>query len=218
MVTATLPRKPGRPVDAQLHERRRVQILETATHLFAQHGYPETDVQWVADALELSKGTIYRYYPTKKELFLAAVDFGMDRLKEEIDGLKEEADLLAMVEGAVRTYLRFFRANPAVVELLIQERAAFRDRDSQPAYFTRRAKHHGPWEKRIQTLIREGRVRKIPVKRVMEVVGDLVFGTMFTDQVIGRKKPLNQQAKDVLDIVFNGILTLRERRRRRSGD
>ncbi len=207
------PRGPGRPVDPRLHEERTTAILDAATRLFAQHGYPDTDVQWIGDALSLSKGTVYRYFRTKQELFFAAVDHGLDRLKAELDAL-DEADPLAKIEAAIRTFLAFFRANPEVVELLIQERAAFRDRSKEPAYFTRRRKDHGPWEKMVQDLVEAGRVRPVPVKRGMEVIGDLVFGTMFTDQVIGRKKPLREQARDVIDIAYNGILTQGERRKR----
>ena len=48
----TLPKKkgPGRPRDAALAERRREEILDTAAVVFARHGYPNTDVQYVADA------------------------------------------------------------------------------------------------------------------------------------------------------------------------
>lgn len=208
------PRGPGRPVDPLLHEQRRIALLEAATRLFARHGYADTDVQWIGDELGLSKGTVYRYFATKQELFLAAVGYGFDRLKKAVEAV-QAADPIEKLEKAIVAYLAFFRANPDVVELIIQERAAFRDRSVEPAYFARRAKDQGPWPELIQGLIAAGRLRDVPAKRIMEVVGDLVFGTMFTDQVIGRKKPLKEQAKDVIDIAFHGILTQRERRRRR---
>src|SRR6266576_1817616 len=85
--TAVAPRNPrGRPKDAALQERRREQILEKATVVFAKHGYPNTDVQFVADPLGISKGTVYRYFPSKERLFLAAVKRGVERLKEHVDG------------------------------------------------------------------------------------------------------------------------------------
>ena len=61
---------------------RREQILDAAAEVFAQHGYRNTDVQFVADALQVGKGTVYRYFPSKEALFLAAVDRGMRRLTE----------------------------------------------------------------------------------------------------------------------------------------
>src|SRR3954449_3484021 len=70
----------GRPRDEALQERRREQILEKATAVFAKHGFPNTDVQFVADPLGISKGTVYRYFPSKEQLFLAAVERGVRNL------------------------------------------------------------------------------------------------------------------------------------------
>ena len=39
-----------------------------AALVFAQHGYGNTDVQFVADALHMGKGTVYRYFPSKEAL------------------------------------------------------------------------------------------------------------------------------------------------------
>ena len=63
----------GRRPDAELAERRRGEILEVASVLFARDSYAVMDVQELADRLGLAKGTIYRYFPSKEKLFLAAV-------------------------------------------------------------------------------------------------------------------------------------------------
>ena len=65
-------------------QRRQEEILDVAARVFAERGFPGTDVQEIADELEVGKGTIYRYFPTKRKLFLAAVDRAMRRLREEV--------------------------------------------------------------------------------------------------------------------------------------
>ena len=69
------------------------------------------------------------------------------------------------------------------------------------------------WRKLYGRLIAEGRVRDIPVESITDVVGNLIYGTMFTNFFAGQKKPVEQQAEDILDIIFQGILTDRERAR-----
>ena len=99
-------KKLGRPRDQDLVSRRHEEILEVATKLFARHGYQGTDVQTVADILEVGKGTIYRYFPSKEKLFLASVDRGMRLLSERID--EEVADIgdpLRQFVRAVHAYL-----------------------------------------------------------------------------------------------------------------
>jgi AcrR family transcriptional regulator len=208
------PKTRGRPRDAALRERRREQILDAAAVVFARYGYPDTDVQVIADQLHLSKGTIYRYFPSKEELFLAAVDRGLRRLNQSIDaGIQNIADPLDQIAKAVRLYLDYFRDHPECVELLIQERAEFRDR-KKPTYFENRDARRVRGAQIFRDLIAAGRVRDVPVDRILDVVGDLLYGTMFTNYFTCRHKSHEEQAQDIMDIVFNGILSDSERGRR----
>src|SRR5262245_37262483 len=122
-------RRPGRPVDPDLRDRRCEEILDAAVKLFARHGFAGADTQVLADQLGVGKGTLYRYFPSKERLFLAAVDRVMRRLKAAIDaGIAGIEDPIDQISCAVRAYLTFVADNPDFVELLIQERAHFRDR------------------------------------------------------------------------------------------
>src|SRR5688572_32321478 len=83
---AECPKSPrGRPRNEALHERRHDEILRKAVEVFARHGYPNTDVQFIADPLGISKGTVYRYFESKERLFLAAVTWGVERLEEHME-------------------------------------------------------------------------------------------------------------------------------------
>src|SRR5437868_14445100 len=126
MKNATIKR-PRRPVDETLRASRTQQILDAAARLFAKHGYADADTQLLADELGVGKGTLYRYFPSKQELFLAAVDRAMHHLRRQIDASIEGIDdPLDRIAEAVRSYLAFFADHPEYVELLIQERAQFK--------------------------------------------------------------------------------------------
>src|SRR5579864_7390557 len=117
-------KKPRRPADESLWASRCEQILDAAAELFARHGYADTDTQLLAEKLGVGKGTLYRYFPSKRELFLAAADRVMRRLHECIeDAIKDVEDPLEQIAAAIRAYLAFFAENPDYVELLMQERA-----------------------------------------------------------------------------------------------
>ena len=197
----------GRPPDAELQERRRAEILDAATAVFSKHGFAAADVQEIADKTGVGKGTVYRYFPSKEDLFLAAVDHGMRNLKTAVDAavatVKQPLERIA--EG-VHAYLTFFDEHPEIVELLVHERAHFRDRKT-PTYFVHREANMGPWQDLFRELIRAGTVRELPVEQIVEVISDLLYGTMFTNHFAGRKKSPGSQCKDVLDILFRGLLT-----------
>lgn len=212
-MSAAVSRPRGRPRDEERTARRREEILAAATRLFAQRGYPGLDVQHLADALGVGKGTVYRYFRTKRALFLAAVDHGMQRLTGQIDRIVDlVADPLERMRVGIRTYLEFFASNPDLVELFIQERAEFRDRET-PTYFLYRERNVRRWEDLVHGLVAEGRVRSMPVERACHVVGDLLYGTMFTNYFSRRRIPAEQQAADIIDLTFRGILTDEERGR-----
>jgi AcrR family transcriptional regulator len=193
---------------------RQDEILEAATRLFAQHGYSETDTQLLADELKVGKGTLYRYFPSKQALFQAAADRVMVKLRGRIDDdIAGISDPLERITVAIRTFLAFFAEHPEYVELLMQERAQFKDR-KKPTYFVHREANVERWRALYRTLIAEGRVRDIPVERITDVVSDLLYGTIFTNYFARRNKPPEEQARDITDIFFSGILTEAERRRR----
>ncbi|HEX4000944.1 MAG TPA: TetR/AcrR family transcriptional regulator [Pirellulales bacterium] len=209
-MSATAKKGPGRPKDAQLPERRREEILDAAATLFAQHGYRNTDMEYVAQALSIAKGTIYRYFASKEELFLAAADRGMRRAGDFVDAsIVADADPLERMAHAVRAYLTFFRNHPQFVELLIQERAEFRDRPQQ-TYFAYRDRRMAPWREVFRGLIAQGRIRQLPPEQIVTVLCNLVYGTMFTNYFTGQQDPPERQAADIMDIVLNGLLTGRQ--------
>src|SRR5262249_59824700 len=123
------------------------------------------------------KGTLYRYFPSKRDLFLATVDRVMRRLHERIeDSIRGVEDPLDQVAAAIRAYLAFFAEHPDFVELLMQERAHFKDR-KEPTYFQHRAANVERWRDLYRRLIAGGRVREMPAERITDVLGALVYGT-----------------------------------------
>ncbi|WP_433361383.1 TetR/AcrR family transcriptional regulator [Actinoplanes sp. CA-142083] len=66
------------------------EILETAATLFARHGFKETSIQRVADAVGYSKTGLLHRYPTKEALQQAVVDRAIAEMRAiaaEADGL-----------------------------------------------------------------------------------------------------------------------------------
>src|SRR6201987_2603260 len=91
--SAGTTRRPGRPRSEQAEQA----IIEATLDLFAEQGFEGVCVEAVASRAGVGKATIYRRWPNKEELLLAA--FGS--LKSpfpEPKGLSVRDELLAMVE------------------------------------------------------------------------------------------------------------------------
>jgi AcrR family transcriptional regulator len=203
------PRRPGRPRDPDRADRRRAEILDVAAALFAEHGFANVQVQAVADKLGVGNGTVYRYFPTKEALFLAAVERGLTELDQEMTAIVADpaADPLAQVRAAITAYLRFFHRRPEMAELFVQERAAF-PKHHRPLYFTIKDDDKDCQHKALfDRLTAAGLLRPMPMERFFDVVGDLLYGTILTNLLAGRAVDPDRQAADVLDVICHGILT-----------
>jgi len=196
----------GRPPDARRQEQRRREILEAATQVFARVGFAATDVQEIAAVAGVGKGTVYRYFPSKEELFIATVDLGMQCLTSTVDlAAADVTEPLERIRAAIAAYLAYFDQHPEMIELFIQERAHFRHR--QPAtYFIHRDANIGPWRELLIALVREGLVRDLPVDAILDVISDLLYGTLFTKHISGRQATLASQCEPIMQVIFRGIL------------
>src|SRR2546426_11350007 len=77
-----LPRpRRGRPPTPGLRDR----ILRAAEGIFARRDYHEVQMDDVVEACGVGKGTLYRYFPSKQDLFLAVMFDGIQRLRVELE-------------------------------------------------------------------------------------------------------------------------------------
>jgi AcrR family transcriptional regulator len=54
-------------------EQRRCAILQAARAVFASQGYANTNVEDIATEAGIAKGTLYLYFPSKEQIYLAAL-------------------------------------------------------------------------------------------------------------------------------------------------
>ena len=155
--------------------------------MFAERGYDKTDTTLLAETVGVGKGTVYRYFPSKRQLFLAAADRVMRMMRERIDQcMARTEDPLEHITAGIREFLEFFAEHPEFVELLIQERALFRDR-TRPTFIEHREMNVDRWKAFYRDLIEQGRVRNVPVDRITDVLGSLLYGTIFMNYFSGRR-------------------------------
>lgn len=189
---------------------RRQAIIATAARLFARDGYVDCEMERVAAELGVAKGTLYLYFKSKEELFYACVDYGMRELQAAVQaGAERKTEPFDRISEAILAYLRFFEEHPEQVELLIQERAFFRDRQ-QPTYFTHREASRARWRQVWSELLADGRLRgDLRVDQILDFVGNLVYGTMFTNHFLGRSS--TEQHATIMDIFFRGVWSDQQR-------
>ena len=92
---------------------RREAILDAAQQLIAEQGYHGMRMDGVADAAELSKGTLYLYFENRDALCAAVATRLIDRLLPVIESALEEASTgLDAVQRLLQRYYDFTEENP----------------------------------------------------------------------------------------------------------
>ena len=90
MSTSSKPTR--KPASDELCASRQEEILTQAAKLFAERGYDKTDTTLLAETVGVGKGTVYRYFPSKRQLFLAAADRVMRMMRERVNARMARID------------------------------------------------------------------------------------------------------------------------------
>jgi TetR/AcrR family fatty acid metabolism transcriptional regulator len=108
-------------------------ILAAAARLFASLRFHEARMEDVAAAAEVGKGTLYRYFKDKEELYLALLEqaaAGISaRLQAETGVAESPRDQL---EAVVRAILGYFEENPHLFDLIQHAEALSRPQTLRP--------------------------------------------------------------------------------------
>lgn len=95
----------------QKKQKAQDSILQNAGNLFLTKGYAGTTLEEIAARAEIGVGTLYNYYDSKAEVFLAIMADKMDFSVEEIDGLLGDAEtdvvdlILKFIREAAKPFL-----------------------------------------------------------------------------------------------------------------
>ena len=103
-------------------KKTRAAILDAALHLFTRQGYENTSIDQLAKAAGIGKGTIYGYFQTKSEIFLA---FCEDQLafvyRELAEKSKPGTPLIKQLLTLFMGEFRFVNRNKEFGRILMRE-------------------------------------------------------------------------------------------------
>ena len=205
--------KDRKKIEARIEQRKK-QILDAATIVFSEKGYNRANTDEIAKKAGLGKGTLYRYFKNKKDIFFSVVDRGLDRLKENM--LKEVENIqdpLKRIERAIRTLLSFFEENSDLVGMLIHEQSSFQKRIAR-RYFEH---YYGKVERIKRTFkeaIAQGLIKNIDIETAISVLTSMLNGLIYMWQFEGRKYSLKDKAPVIIKIFFTGIIKDEKRRKK----
>jgi AcrR family transcriptional regulator len=109
----------------QVDERRR-QLLDAGAALFAKHAFEEISMRQIATAAGVSKPLLYHYFPSKIELFKAAVAEKAAELQQLIEP-GGEGSPVEQLSSRLDAYLGWIEENAQTWSKLMQSAATLRE-------------------------------------------------------------------------------------------
>lgn len=98
-----------------LPEDKREKVLAAALHEFARHDYAAANLDRIAAAAGVPKGSLYQYFGSKESLYALVLSEGLERalaLFETSLGRKPPADAFALFRSALVFALTLFERSP----------------------------------------------------------------------------------------------------------
>lgn len=202
-------------IDNDKRSDRQNSILGVALKVFSEEGFRNTDVQDIADLAGVGKGTVYRHFGNKEDLFLAVSRYCLENLgtfvEQYLGGVEAFPELVA-AHGTVEALRRiavgcaeFYQQCPAAVEIMIQERAEFRDK-VVPSHLIYRTETRGGLDELIQHAIEAGELRQVDVNEATNAFGDLLFGSAVNGCLEGGHTKLVERVEHAVDILLHGLV------------
>jgi AcrR family transcriptional regulator len=106
----------------KLREETRRVILDAALELFVQQGYEFVSMRSIAAKVGYSPGAIYRYFPSKDEIFFALAEEGLRRLNAGDPANTPSSDPLADIRATAQRLYDFSKEQPQFFALIFLDR------------------------------------------------------------------------------------------------
>jgi AcrR family transcriptional regulator len=189
-------------------EFRCSEILSAARGVFAEKGFNSATMDDIAEAAGVAKGTIYLYFPSKREVFLETFRAGTISLHEEVArNMAEAPDAPTRVRAFIRTRLDYAERNRDFFRIYYTE---FNNMLLHPVHV--REEFQQLYEKHARTLesvlrdgMESGEVRPLDPVPASRIVYDLTRG-LIAQRMLGWCSMGVDEATDFLfDVIWKGL-------------
>lgn len=197
------------PLDAEeipdWRARRREVILNAAAELFAGRDYASVQVEEVAKRAGVGKATLYRYFPSKEELYLESLERALGGLEQKLSAelaprhQPATVRLSSMVSALVDTLSEQLQT----LKLLGGDQSDLADRTRR--ILRRRSQSTAT---ALQQVLADGMASGEFRKVDLEIVPLLIIGMVRGGIMQLGDRPREALERSVIDLLMSGITTL----------
>ena len=184
-------------------------ILEAARRVFAARGFHEATVEDIAEAAGVAKGTVYLYYESKRDLYFAALKFGISQMYSSLlQELEKVTTPEEKLKALISAKLSYFDENRDFFKIYYSELGNIPS--THPGGIDKEFKAlYQDQARLVEAILREGMrkkvVRNIRIEQAAFAISDIIRGVV-THRILGwSKSKLNQDVDFIFDMIWKGI-------------
>jgi AcrR family transcriptional regulator len=194
-----------------LNNQRREQILNAAVDIFAGKGYTAATVLEIARKAGLAPGTIYLYFPSKRELFIKVIEnLVVIPLISQFAGLSDD-NFRDIMQNVLRNRLEFFRSGLFSRMMLLMSEIQ-RDPELKKSFYQTLIQplFHRMSEV-LGTQVENGTFRSINPEIIPRLIGSMMIGLAIMQNIEGETSPFNEMSveamtTEVMNFVMWGVM------------
>ena len=190
-------------------EFRTTGILEAARKVFAERGFHEATVDDIAEAAGVAKGTVYLYYQSKRDVYFAALKFGISQMYALLlQETKKVSTPEEKLKALIAAKLAYFDENRDFFKIYYSELGNIPS--THPCGIDTEYKALYQEQARlVEAILKEGArkkaVRNLRTEQAAFAISDIIRGVV-THRILGwSKSKLHQDVDFIFDMVWKGI-------------
>lgn len=198
--------------DQSVSERKRTAILCAARAVFSRKGYAEASVDDVAEEARIAKGTLYLYFKSKEDLYLAALANDLRALAGHVrDEMERAHGFREKIRAFLRVRLEYCKSHEDFLRIYLAEYGSI---------FVKAAMSRELWQLLRENLryvasvfeqaVRRGEIRPVPAGAMAAALVDVSRGLM-ERRLLGWKE---FRAPDEIDFAVDVLCSSLARRGR----
>jgi AcrR family transcriptional regulator len=189
---------------------RRETILDAGRKLFKDKGFEATTVDEIAALAELGKGTIYSYFKSKDEIYIAILETEFEVLKERMNQAIEKATTaINALSNLYETFIQYNLERRGFIEAVfvqVDQQSSVRLGDVVIGLKEKSSEWTGLVSKVLQWGIERGEFERFEVDKMAKAVIGLILGLIIQSEMGQIKEDLSNYRDTLFRLILEGII------------
>lgn len=109
-----------KPAFERISDEKRQRVIEAAVEEFSEKGFSGSNINVISEKAGISIGSMYKYFQSKENLFMAVIDYGYQVLETVLSGIDlESGNIFDKIERMLRLAQKYSREHPKLIQIYL---------------------------------------------------------------------------------------------------